>query len=121
MASISSFLFLRHVRSEPTAYLSFFKDGKLRRGGRGLSFWFYPLGSSLVEVPLDDRELPFLFHGSSADFQEVTVQGVITYRVTAPDVLAERVDFTLEERTPEFYSQSGRHDKFGGFNFAFGF
>src|ERR1043166_8453465 len=95
MAIISSFLFLRHVRSEPTAHLAFFKDGAIKRSGRGLPFWFYPLGASLVEVPLDDRELPFLFHGRSSDFQDVTVQGVITFRVVAPDVLAERVDFKI--------------------------
>ncbi len=105
MATITSFGFLRHVRGEPVAHLLFFKDGRLRRSGRGPAFWFFPLGAGIAEVPLDDRELPFLFHGSSADFQEVTVQGVITYRVIAPDVLAERVDFTLDTATGAFARQ----------------
>lgn len=99
MADITNVLFLRHLRGEPTAHVLFFRDGKLRRSGRGLSFWFAPLGASLAEVPLDDRELPFLFHGTTADFQEVTVQGVLMYRVVAPEILAQRVDFTLDTRT----------------------
>jgi regulator of protease activity HflC (stomatin/prohibitin superfamily) len=99
MATISSLVFWRHVRGEPTAHLVFFKDGRVRKSGRGLSFWFSPLGASLAEVPLDDRELPFLFHAFSSDFQEVTVQGVITYRVVAPEVLAQRVDFAVDTRT----------------------
>src|SRR6185295_3993841 len=78
MAKISSLLFFRHVRGEPTSHVLFFKDGKLKKSGRGLSFWFYPLDTNLAEVPLDDREIPFLFHGHSSDFQDVTVQGVIT-------------------------------------------
>jgi regulator of protease activity HflC (stomatin/prohibitin superfamily) len=105
MASISSFLFLRHVRGDPTAHMLFFKGGALRKSGRGLSFWFSPLAASLAEVPLDDRELPLLFHGRSSDFQDVTVQGVITYRVVAPEILAERVDFSLDTRTGAFARQ----------------
>ncbi len=99
MATLTNVLFLRHVRGEPTAHLIFFRDGKVRRSGVGLAFWFLPLGASLVEVPLDDRELPFLFHGRSSDFQDVTVQGVLTYRIAAPAVLAHRIDFTLDTRT----------------------
>jgi regulator of protease activity HflC (stomatin/prohibitin superfamily) len=49
-------------------------------------------------VPLDDRELPFLFHVRSADFQEISVQGVITFRVADPRRLADRVDFTIDVR-----------------------
>jgi hypothetical protein len=105
MAIITPFLFLRHVRGEPTSQILLWKDGKLTRSGRGLSFWFYPLGASLAEVPLDDRELPFLFHGRSADFQDVAVQGTILYRVAAPDVLAERVDFGLDTRTGVYAKQ----------------
>ena len=37
-----------------------------------------PINTAVAEVPVDDRELPFLFRVRSADFQELTVQGVIT-------------------------------------------
>jgi regulator of protease activity HflC (stomatin/prohibitin superfamily) len=99
MAVISSLLFVRHVRGEPTAQLLFFRKGHLVESGRGLAFWFTPLGASLAEVPLDDREVPLIFHARSLDFQELTVQGVVTYRVAMPDILAERVDFAIDERT----------------------
>lgn len=45
---------------------------------------------------MDDRELPFLFHGKSTDFQDVTAQGVITFRVVDPVALAERLDFSID-------------------------
>jgi regulator of protease activity HflC (stomatin/prohibitin superfamily) len=54
------------------------------------------MSSSIAEVPMDDRELSLVFHGRSADFQDVTAQGIITYRVTEPAILAERVDFTID-------------------------
>src|SRR5262249_10499731 len=40
--------------------------------------------------------LPLLFHGRSADFQDVTTQGVLTFRVNDPAALAERFDFTID-------------------------
>lgn len=99
MATISSFLFCRHLRGESTAHLLFFKNGKLKTSGRGISFWFLPLGASITEVPLDETELPSSFTGPPPTTEEITVQGVITYRVIAPDVLANRVDFTLDTAT----------------------
>src|SRR5215813_15355260 len=47
-------------------------------------------------LPIDDRELPFLFHVRSADFQELTVQGVITFRVVDPQRVARRIDFAID-------------------------
>ncbi len=90
---------VRHLRSDPTSHVIYFRDARRKRSGRGLSFWFLPLTASIAEVPLDDRELPIVFHGRSGDFQDVTAQGVLTFRVTAPEVVAERIDFTLDKRT----------------------
>jgi hypothetical protein len=99
MAEIRSFLFVRHLRVEPTSHVLFFRGGALRARGRGLALWFSPLGASIAEVPLDDRELPFLFKARSNDFQEVAVNGVVTFRVRDPELLAERVDFSIDTKT----------------------
>jgi regulator of protease activity HflC (stomatin/prohibitin superfamily) len=105
MALITRYPIYRHLRGEPTFQTLLYRNGKLVRSGRGLSFWYRPLKAGLAEVPLDDRELPFLFHGRSADFQDVVAQGVITYRVVDPEILATRVDFTLNPQTGEWTQQ----------------
>jgi regulator of protease activity HflC (stomatin/prohibitin superfamily) len=99
MAEIHRYPFVRHLRSEPSQFVLVYRRGKLRRAGKGLACWFFPLSTSIAEVPVDDRELPFLFHGRSLDFQDVTVQGVITFRVVHPETIAERVDFAIDSRT----------------------
>lgn len=99
MAEIQRFPVFRHLRGEPSQQILRYRRGRLSRSGRGLAFWFHPLSTSIAEVPMDNRELPFLFHGRSRDFQDTVVQGVITYRVQAPEDLAERVDFTIDLRT----------------------
>ncbi|MGZ3425890.1 MAG: SPFH domain-containing protein [Polyangia bacterium] len=105
MAEIRSYPFVRHLRAEPTSWVAFFKNGRRKRSERGLAFWFAPLGASIVEVPLDDRELPFLLAGRSADFQDVHVNGVVTFRVAEPELLASRVDFSINTRSGRYTSE----------------
>jgi regulator of protease activity HflC (stomatin/prohibitin superfamily) len=96
MAEIRKYPILRHLRAEPSFHILRFRRGKLVASGRGLAFWFRPLSTSVAEIPMDDRELPFLFHGRAKDFQDTTVQGVVTFRVVDPERVAERVDFALD-------------------------
>lgn len=93
---ITNLGFFRHLRSDASSHVLFWKNGRLARAGRGLSFLFLPHSASIAEVPADDREMEILFHGRSADFQDVTAQGVLTCRVADPTVLAGRVDFTVD-------------------------
>ena len=96
MAEITTYPLLRHLRAEPTAHVLRYRRGQLRAAGAGLAFWFRPTSAAVAEVPLDDQELPFLFHARSADFQQLTLQGVITFRFTDPQLVAQRIDFTVD-------------------------
>src|SRR5215207_240526 len=95
-AMIQRFPFVRHLRSQPTYHVLRYRRGSLRKEGPGLAFWFRPIDTAVAEVPIDDRELPFLFRVRSADFQELVVQGVITFRVADAKALGQRVDLTLD-------------------------
>lgn len=96
MADIHRFLHLRHLRSQPTTHVVHLRKGRVVHEGAGLSFWFRPLTAALSEVPVDDREQPLLFHGRTLDFQDVTVQATVAYRVVDPGVAAARVDFGID-------------------------
>ena len=102
MAQINHYPLVSHVRGQASCQLLYWKDGRLRRSGRGLAFYFRALSANLAEVPLDDRDLTFLFHGRTSDFQDATVQGVVTYRVTQAEAVAERIDFSLDLRTGQY-------------------
>lgn len=96
MAQIRHYPVVAHLRGAPSAQQLLWKGGKLRRSGRGLSFWFQPLSANVAEIPLDDRELSFIFHAVTADFQEAVCQGTISYRVADAEALAARIDFSLD-------------------------
>lgn len=99
MAHITSYPGVRHLRSGPNTYVRHLRRGAVRREGVGAAFWFRPLSSALSEVPVDDRELPLLFHARTADFQDVAVQATVTYRVLDPTLAAIRIDFSVDSGT----------------------
>ncbi len=75
MAEIKPLAMWRQLRSDASVHIQLYQRGRRVRSGRGLAFWFMPDGASIAEVPMDDRDLPFIFNTRSKDFQEVTVQG----------------------------------------------
>ena len=99
MAEIRHRPWFSHLRSEASSHIIRYRGGRLVRSGRGLTFWFSPWRTSIVEIPLDDRDTEFLFQVRSQDFQVVTVQGTITWRTADATTLAERMDFTLNLST----------------------
>ena len=99
MAEIRSYPFLRHLRADASAHVVHYRHGTVRHSARGASFWFDPLSDSVAEIPLEDRELALVIHGRSRDYQDVTVQGTMTYRLSDPVRAAERYDFTIDQRT----------------------
>lgn len=96
MARITRYPIFNHLRSEAASHVIRYRSGRAVRSGRGVAFWFRPLNTAIAEMPLDDQELPFLFRGRSSDLQEVVAQGIITYRVTNPETLAGRIDFSID-------------------------
>ncbi|WP_419995182.1 SPFH domain-containing protein [Streptomyces boninensis] len=99
MADITRRLGWRHLRSAPTAHIRHLRRGRTVHDGTGLSFWFRPRTAALSEVPVDDRELAMTFHARTRDFQDVTVQATVTYRVSDPAVAATRIDFSIDPDT----------------------
>lgn len=96
MTDVTRRLFLRHLRSAPTAWVRHHVRGKVKHEGVGLSFWYRPLVGVLSEVPVDDRELPLMFHARTSDFADVTVQATVTYRIADPALAASRLDFSID-------------------------
>ncbi|MGW3829004.1 SPFH domain-containing protein [Streptomyces sp. NPDC005071] len=99
MADITKRFGWRHLRSAPTAHIRHHKRGQLAHDGPGLSFWYRSLSAALSEVPLNDRELAMAFHARTSDFQDVTVQATVTYRISDPAEAAARLDFSVDPDT----------------------
>jgi hypothetical protein len=87
---------IKFVKAQPTTYLLQYKSGKVVREGAGMSFFYYAPTTSLVAVPVGSRSEDFIFQQLTADFQSVTLQGHVTYRIGDPKKIAAMLDFTLK-------------------------
>lgn len=87
---------IRYIKASPSTYVLQYRDGVPVREGTGLAFFYFAPNASLVSIPMESVDVPFMFREVSSDFQEVTVQGQITYRVADPKTLAGLMNFTLK-------------------------
>lgn len=83
------------VKSQPTTYLIQYAGGRIVREGAGLAFFYYGPTSTVAAVPVGSRDEPFIFEMVTRDYQSVTVQGQVAYRVAEPRKAAGMLDFAL--------------------------
>ncbi|MCX7428553.1 MAG: SPFH domain-containing protein [Planctomycetia bacterium] len=87
---------IRYVKVPPTTYILQHRSGKTVRAGAGLSFFYFAPNTDLVRVPLATEDVPFVFNEVTADFQDATIQGELTYRIREPQQIASLLDFSVD-------------------------
>jgi hypothetical protein len=98
---------LSFMKVPPTTYVLQYKHGTIKREGAGLSFFYYVPASTIVAIPMASADVPFVFQEATADFQSVTIQGQLTYRIADPKRLASLLDFSVDKRRA-YYSEDPR-------------
>jgi regulator of protease activity HflC (stomatin/prohibitin superfamily) len=88
---------IKHIKFDSMTYVLHFKNGSIKREGRGLSFFYFVPSSSIVAIPMGSNDLPFIFSESTNDYQAVTIQGQISYKISNPKMLADILDFTVTD------------------------
>ena len=96
---------IKFIKVQPTTYLLQYRGGNIVREGLGLSFFYYGPTTSLVAVPVASTDTPFIFQETTADFQAVTIQGQVTYRISEPKRLAALLNYTLEKDGDTYVSE----------------
>ncbi|WP_124980477.1 SPFH domain-containing protein [Nonlabens xiamenensis] len=88
---------IKHIKFDSMTYVLHFKNGNIKREGRGLSFFYFAPNSSIAAIPMGSNDLPFVFNESTNDYQTVTIQGQISYKINNPKTLADVLDFTVQD------------------------
>jgi regulator of protease activity HflC (stomatin/prohibitin superfamily) len=86
----------KYLKAAPTTYVIQFVGGKVRREGAGLSFFYYAPTAEIVKVPLSSTDVPFVFNEVTADFQDASIQGELTYRITDAKRVATLLSFSVD-------------------------
>lgn len=88
----------KYYKGDPSNFLISYTGGKARHYGTGHSLWYLPLNTTLAKIPVLSQATPFIFTEATANFQEVAIQGQLTYRLKDPAKAAQYLDFTLDTK-----------------------
>jgi regulator of protease activity HflC (stomatin/prohibitin superfamily) len=86
---------VKYIKADPTQYIIHYQNGSVKRQGTGLAFFYFQPASSIVVVPIASADAPFIFNEMAADFQSITVQGLLTYRITDAERVAQLLNYTV--------------------------
>jgi hypothetical protein len=97
----------RFLKVPPTTYVMQYRGGNIVREGGRLSFFYFAPMATVVQVSVASTDVPFVFNEISSDFQEATIQGQLTYRISDPKKTAAMLDFSL--RSDAFSNRNSIH------------
>jgi hypothetical protein len=88
-----------YFKGQPTEYILKYGAGRLGREGAGLAFFFWKHNTQIVAVPTSSVDSSFVFNEVTNNFQSVTIQGQLTYRIHSPKQASALLNFTIDPRT----------------------
>lgn len=89
---------ISYIKFDAMTYVIHFSCGRVAKEGRGLAFFHFTPNSSIAAVPIGSNDLPFIFNETTHDYQSITIQGQVTYKIAHPKQLAELLDFTVDSK-----------------------
>lgn len=99
---------IKYIKFMPSEYVLRYKKGQIVREGAGLSFFYYAPTTSIVVVPMASADVPFMFEELTSDYQTVTVQGQMTYRITDYKKIAQIMNYTYDLKTKKYISDNSQ-------------
>ncbi len=93
-----------YYKSDPNDYILLYRNGKVVRAGAGLAFFYWAPTATLVSIPVSTVDVPFILNETTGNFQAVTVQGQLTYRIADPRRMAALLNFAIHPGTRAFIS-----------------
>lgn len=94
----------QYLKAGPTQYVLHYQNGQLRHQGVGAAFFYYKPAATIAVVPIGSVDVPFIFNQNTADFQPVTVQGQLTYRIVNAELVAGLLDYTIVDTLEQYKS-----------------
>lgn len=95
----------KYFKADSSTFVIQSVNGKVRKQGKGISFWYNADKTSIAALPLNAQEAPFIFNLQTADFQSLRVQGQISFQVKEPEKTADVLNFNLTKDGKSYSSE----------------
>jgi regulator of protease activity HflC (stomatin/prohibitin superfamily) len=100
-----------YFKGQPTDYIIRYSGGHSRGEGLGMAFYYWRFNTQIVAVPTQSQDASFVFNELTRDFQEVTLQGQVTFWIKDPNVAASLFNFGIDPDNHSYLSDD--HEKLG--------
>jgi regulator of protease activity HflC (stomatin/prohibitin superfamily) len=87
-----------YFKAQPTEFVRKVAGGKVKREGQALSFYYLERRTSIVVVPVSSADAAFVFNEQTGNYQAVTIQGQLTYRIVEPRLTVEMLNYVIDPR-----------------------
>lgn len=98
----------KFIKFLPSEYVIRYRNGKVVQEGVGLSFRYFVPNTSVVVVPISSSDIPFMFQETTSDYQTVTIQGEITYKICDYKKIAGILDYTFDLKSRKYVSEDNK-------------
>ncbi len=98
-------LSIKYYKADASTFVILSSTGRIVKSGRGLSFFYNTVTSSIAAIPTNAQEAPFVFNLQTKDFQDVRIQGQLTFRVIDAVKISETLNFTLNNKADGYISE----------------
>jgi SPFH domain / Band 7 family len=93
-----------YFKAQPNEYILKYVSGRVAREGQGLAFFYFKHNTQIVAVPTSSVDANLVFNEVTRNFQAVTIQGQLTYRIHDAQRAAELLNFTMDPAGRQYVS-----------------
>jgi regulator of protease activity HflC (stomatin/prohibitin superfamily) len=94
-----------YFKAQPTEFVRKVAGGRVKREGRALSFYYLKRRTSIVVVSVSSADAAFVFNEQTGNYQAVTIQGQLTYRIVEPRRTMEMLNYVIDPKRRAHVSQ----------------
>ena len=94
-----------YFKAQPTEFVRKVAGGRVKREGQALSFYYLERRTSIVVVPVSSTDAAFVFNEQTGNYQAVTIQGQLTYRIVEPRRTIEMLNYVIDPKRRVHVSQ----------------
>jgi regulator of protease activity HflC (stomatin/prohibitin superfamily) len=99
---------ISYFKGQPSDYIIKYSGSRQTRAGQGLSFFYLRFNTQIVAVPTQGIDCPFVFTETSSDYQVVSIQGQVTYRISDPQSAAKLLNLSINAKTGQYKTEDLR-------------
>src|SRR5829696_6881516 len=94
-----------YFKAQPTEFVMKVAGGRVKKEGQVLSFYYLKRRTSIVVVPVSSADAAFVFNEQTGNYQAVTIQGQLTYRIVEPRRTIEMLNYVVDPKRRAHVSQ----------------